>query len=244
MSPRVAALWAIPFAIVGFLLRIAARWVSFDEVFDSFPAGLLADLLVFVLSVGLPLGGYHLLTRPARLEPATWVLDPARSRFVARSAPRPAGFPLILIGLWAATALPTERVPHESHRQFAAFSTLNTIAFTAVGLVFLVIFFSVLAGRPWVAVDRDGVIRQDLRQDRVAWGELTPEQPEWWSWLWVRGLAVGKLKLPVTSLHIDQTLLAFTIRNYKRVPGLREQIGTAEGLEVLQSAYQKTIARR
>ncbi|GAA2706750.1 hypothetical protein [Actinoplanes palleronii] len=242
MSARAAALWAIPFAIVGLLLRVAAHLTDFTLLVDPFPAGILLELLAFGLSVGLPLAAYLLLTRRDRVAPATWVLDPAGRRIVAGLAPRPAGLTLIGVALWAPLVLDTERVAGESYRQFAGFDPLAVVSLIGAALLFTALAVSVATGRPWVALDRDGIVRQDLfRRDRVGWDELTADQPTWWTRLRTRALQVGRIKLPVSSLHIDPTLMAFTIRNYRRVPELREQIGTAESLALLHDAYRSSF---
>lgn len=113
MSTRVAVLFAAPFVVLAFVLRLGERlrlepftWNTPSTLF-----GLLVFLGLVVGSAAVPVGGYLLLTRSTRRRPKTWHLDAGKRRFTAPVSPYGPGPSAIVAGccVWSCSRCPVRR---------------------------------------------------------------------------------------------------------------------------------------
>ncbi|GAA3339882.1 hypothetical protein GCM10020358_25270 [Amorphoplanes nipponensis] len=252
MSTTAARLVALPFALAAFGLRVLDTfWVTpLTWRIGAWPPALAAWVVTLAASVGLPLGGYLLVTRRARRRGATWRIEPGGpggpACFAAPPAPRWTGPWAVVMGWLAGAGLVTERVPGGDRMRFATFDRALPISVVAVGAVVLLVAVLVVSDRPRLTLDREAVtLRRYLSRSRVPWDDLLPggpplparRDPEH---LDLYRLTVGvtaPVRLPAGRLQVDSAYLAHTIRYYAEHPERRESIGTAQGQAALRSSF-------
>jgi hypothetical protein len=254
VSPTAARLIALPFALSAFAARMLETfWIT--PLTWRIESGLLAFaawMVTLLVSVGLPLAGYLLVTRRARRREATWQIEPGgpggaeAARFVAPAAPRWTGSWAILVGWMAGAGLMTERVPGEDRMRIADFGYALPVSIVLVSIAWLAIVAIVAMGRPRLMLDWDGAtLRRPLGRLRLAWQELIPGGPPLPAKRNPESLAVYRLAagvtapvlLPAGRLQVDSAFLAHTIRYYTEHPEQRGSIGTQAGLDALRSAF-------
>ena len=211
---------------------------------ESVPLALGALLLIAAASLGLPLGGYLLLTRRARRRPASWASAGAGS-FAAGAAPRLIGPWSVVVGWMGGGALlVTERVQGTDRVRIASYDTFEWVSTAFFGLALAVVVLAVLLDRPRIVLDRDGIkVHRIGRPLHLRWDELvSSELPGRWEHLVVHRVGAGgpqPVKLPAGRLQVDPAFLAHTVRRCRDEPALRVAIGTAAGLTDLQTTFAR-----
>lgn len=98
VTPRTARLLAIPFALLACLLLLAVR--SWVHPHLSVGLSLAVFGVAYLVQLGLPFGGYLLLTRRFRKGPATWGPE-----FSAGPSPQMTGTIVIMVGWQVGNAI-------------------------------------------------------------------------------------------------------------------------------------------
>ncbi|BBH68758.1 hypothetical protein ACTI_54430 [Actinoplanes sp. OR16] len=258
MSTRIAVLFAAPFAMLAFVLRVGEKlWLEpFTWNTPSALLGLLAFLGLVGGSAAVPVGGYWLLTQSARRRPKTWHLAAGKRRFTAPVSPYGPGPWAIVAGWLAGGTVPIERVPNQDHMRIAQLGVRTSILIvTAAAIMIIALLCLVLLAAPSapiLSLDSEGMTLRGLwRQTRLRWHELVPGGPPRPStnnpavlvlYQQKAGPAAGpprRRRLDARRLHVDTTFLADTIRCYVDNPHRRAGIGTAEELTALQPSSEQ-----
>ncbi|MEV8506130.1 hypothetical protein AB0368_15040 [Actinoplanes sp. NPDC051475] len=258
MSTRVAVLFAAPFVVLAFVLRLGERlWLEpFTWNTPSALLGLLVFLGLVVGSAAVPVGGYWLLTQSARRRPKTWHLDAGKRRFTAPVSPYGPGPWAIVAGWLAGGTVPTERVPNQDHMRIARLDvTTSILIVTAAAIIIITLLCLILLAAPSAPVlslDSDGMTLRGLwRRTRLRWDELAPGGPPrpskdnpavlvlYQQTPLPAGRPPRRRRLDARRLHIDTAFLADTIRCYVDNPDRRAGIGTAEELTALQLSSEQ-----
>jgi len=250
MSARAALLLAVPFAVLGFGLRLGETlWLQplTWRIQPFVPSGLILGLGLGLIAASavVPLSGYFLLTRSARRRPRTWHIDLARRRFAVNASPHSKGPWTVTMGWVCGGLVLTERVPSQDRMRIAQLGAATTISIVVAAASMIMLVLLVVVNRPLLSLDPDGITVQRLgRQIRLRWDELLPAGPPRPAERNPKVLVLYQAapagspprpsRLPARRLHIDTAFLADTIRHYADNPHRRADIGTADELTALQ----------
>lgn len=249
MSAAAARLVALPFALLAFGLRVALTFwlIPLTWRLESGWVALPVWIALLVATIALPLSGYVLLTRGPRRRRATWTLEAPRFT-AATSVGRAAQAAVVTAGLTGGL-LVTERVPGGDRMRIAHLPGAVPLSIAGVVLGLTAATFLALRRHPALSLDPQALTVRRLRGTlRLGWDELLPGGPPRPAKRQPNALVVYRMRpggpepvnLPAGWLQVDSAFLAHTIRYYADHPDRRATIGSAAGLQELESSFVRT----